>query len=767
MASNSHCDSVGKSASASADPRADDMVQLALQGMGCAGCVRKIEAALNGVDGVQSATVNFADRTASVSGAVPAEDLVRAVEAAGYHASVIETESEQEALDEKDAAEQAHYRELLRHTAVALLVGVPLMAYGLVTGDMGIHSTADQIGWLLVGVLTLGVMVTAGRRFYVGAWKALRHHHANMDTLIALGTGAAWLYSVWVAVLPALVPELARHVYFEATAMIIGLVSLGQALEVRARGKTSSAIRSLIGLQPRTARVVRDGNEQDVPIAQVRQGDHVRVRPGEKIPVDGVVVEGQTTVDESMLTGEPMPVQKGPEATVSAGTMNQSGTLVFRATRVGKETALAHIIATVKQAQNTKPAIGRLADRISGYFVPTVMIIAIITALVWLNAGAEPMLALVAAMTVLIIACPCALGLATPVSIVVGVGKAAEAGILIRNGDALQSLSRLTTIVLDKTGTVTEGRPELTEVCATGEWSETELLRQVAALEKGSEHPLAAAIVAAAQARALDIPDATQFEARSGHGIRGTVEARDVVVGNLAWMEDQGVTVPEGLRDKAQRWAAQARTPVFIAIAGQGAGVLAIEDPVKGDAADAIARLKRQGLRTVMLTGDIEATARAIAARVGVDEVIAGVLPEQKAECIRRLQEQGEVVAMVGDGINDAPALTQANVGIAIGTGTDVAIESADVTLLSGSLHGIANARRISAATLRNIHQNLFGAFVYNTAGIPIAAGVLYPWLGMLLSPVIAGAAMAMSSVTVVTNANRLRWLPAREEGAS
>jgi len=531
-------------------------------------------------------------------------------------------------------------------------------------------------------------------------------------------------------------------------------------MELRARGKTSEAIRRLIGLQPKTARVVRDGRELDVPIIEVGLGETLRVRPGERIAVDGVIIDGESHIDESMISGEPIPVSRGKGDEVVAGTINTSGTFLFQAKRIGKETVLARIIEMVRTAQASKPAIARLVDKVAAVFVPSVMIIAVITFLVWYNFGPAPVVsyAIVATMTVLIIACPCALGLATPISIMVGVGKAAEFGVLIRNGDALQQASRITTVVLDKTGTVTEGRPALTDIVPfPGAYIGTnQLLAIAAAVEAGSEHPLARAIVAAAEAEVVPKLTVTSFEALSGHGVRGVINNQKVLIGNRKLMEESGVYLGH-LPEEAERLAADGKTPLFMAMNEAGAAVLAVADPIKADSAAAIKRFHALGLKVVMITGDHPAAAHAVARQVGIDEVIAEVLPEHKADKVAEYQQRGEIVAMVGDGINDAPALARADVGFAIGTGTDVAIESADVTLMRGSLHGVADAIAVSKATVRNIKWNLFGAFIYNSAGIPIAAGILYP-LGILLNPMIAGAAMAFSSFTVVTNANRLRF---------
>lgn len=733
--------------------------ELLIEGASCASCVRKIETALKGVQGVADAQMNFPLRTVAVTGSAPVDALVKAVENAGYSATPA-VGAETELLDDKEKADDRYYRRLLRDTWIALGLGVPLMLYGVAGGDMAIHSEAARWAWLLVGLLTFGVMVLSGRHFFVGGWRSVRNHTANMDTLIALGTGTAWLYSMVIVLVPHLVPEMARHVYFEATAMIIGLVNLGLALEMRARGRASTAIKRLIGLQAKTARVLRDGQELDIPIERVLRNDRVRVRPGERIAVDGTVVEGESSVDESMLTGEPVPVVKQMGDTVSAGTLNKSGSLIFTATRVGRDTALARIIQMVKRAQNSKPPIGRMADVISSYFVPAVMIIAALSALAWINFGPSPALvyAIVSATTVLIIACPCALGLATPMSVMVGVGKAAEAGVLIRSGEALQTASRITTMILDKTGTITEGAPKVTDLLAADVVNEDELLCLAASLEQGSEHPLAQAIVESAQERGIALHKPIDFAALAGHGVRGRVDGREVLLGNEKLMRQQNIEVTDWI-ERAQHIAADAKTPMYVAVDKQFAGLIAVADPIKPDSAAAIKRLQNLGIRVVMLTGDNRATAEAVARQVGVTEFIAEVQPETKAEQVSALQKNGEVVGMTGDGINDAPALALADVGFAIGTGTDVAIESAGITLMRGSLHGLADAIAVSKATLRNIKQNLLGAFIYNAAGIPIAAGILYPAFGLLLNPIVAGAAMAFSSVTVVTNANRLRLL--------
>ena len=763
----SHCPPDENAQRPPAEPRATTTeTTLNITGATCASCVRTIEAALRSTPGVAHAEMNFADRTAHISGSASVTALIATVEAAGYQASAPlpdDDGSEQEAL------EQAHYRQLLRHMWLGLGLGVPLMAWGLLGGDMMVRpGETSQWAWLVIGLATLGILASAGRHFFIGAWNAFANHNANMDTLIALGTGAAWLYSMVVVVVPAVLPDAARHVYFEASAMIIGLINLGQALEVRARGKTSAAVKRLLDLGAKTARVIRDGpnqekTEHDIPVEQVQTGDRLRVRPGEKIAVDGEVEEGESRIDESMLTGEPMPVEKTAGDRVSAGTLNEGGTLVYRAIAVGRDTALSQIVAMVKKAQGSKPPIGRLADQVSAVFVPTIMIIAVISALAWFNFGPDPRLThmLISATTVLIIACPCALGLATPMSVMVGVGKAAEYGILIRQGEALQTSSKLDTIVLDKTGTITEGKPAVTAiVCAAGR-QDTDILQIAASLENGSEHPLALAVLREAENRHLTLTEASQFSALNGKGVTAVLDGKRYRLGNRRWLESEGVNVSlnsDSLTD-------QGATPLFLASDTELLGIIGVADRIKSDSKAAIARLRHAGLNVIMITGDIQASAHAIAAEAGVDEVMAEVLPEDKAAKVHALQQQGRIVAMVGDGINDAPALAQADVGFAIGTGTDVAIESASITLMGGSLHGVADAMAISSATVRNIKQNLFGAFLYNSLGVPVAAGVLYPITGSLLSPVIAGAAMSLSSVTVVTNANRLRlFKPARRQ---
>ena len=734
--------------------------RLSVTGMSCAGCVSAVEDAISSVPGIDSAVVNFAEHTATFSGEAMVDDVVEAIKKAGYGAAIMRGIADEE---EKEAAELLFYRQLLKKTVVAGAVALPLFLTGMLGWLPTVTAPAGQFFWLLTGIVTLAVMAYSGGHFYTGAINTLRHHSANMDTLIALGTGSAWLFSMSVVLFPELVPSLAQHAYFEAALVIITLVNLGSALEMRARGKTSEAIKRLIGMQPRTARVVRDGKEEDVQIADVGLDETVRVRPGEKIPVDGEIIEGSSTIDESMLTGEPMPVVRQLGDTVIGGTLNKSGSFLFRASRIGRETVLARIIELVRDAQNAKPAIGRLVDRIASVFVPTVLIIAILTFLTWFNFGPDPKsaYALVTMMTVLIIACPCALGLATPISIMAGIGKAAEQGILIRNGDALQMAGKLTVVVLDKTGTITEGRPKVSQILAHAD-SDEELLALAAGLEKSSEHPLAEAVLEAARERNIPAVDIEHFEAVSGQGVIAEYDGEKVLFGNERLLQERGVNL-DSLNELMAKVRTSIATPVLLARAGTLSGILLIEDQIKHDSAETILALKKLNIRTVMLSGDRQASAEAVASMVGIDEVVAEVLPQEKEQVIRKLQSAGEKVAMVGDGLNDAPSLARADVGFAIGNGTAVAIESGDVTLMGASIRGVPVAIELSRATVKNIWQNLFGAFIYNSIGIPVAAGIFYPVSGLLLNPMVAGAAMAMSSVTVVSNANRLRlWKPGR-----
>ncbi|TVL23234.1 Cu+ exporting ATPase [Shewanella xiamenensis] len=746
-------------------------IKLYVATMNCAGCVAKIEKAFAAEANV-SARINLADKQVTVDGKMSIDAALAVMDKAGYPAQLIV--DAKAAAEEKRVEDAAEYCLRMRQAIAALAVGIPMMLWGLLGGEMMINRPSMQLGWGIMGLVTLALLVGTGRHFYQGMWRALKAKTTNMDTLIVLGTSTAWLYSMLVVLIPSAFPMDTRHVYFEASVMILGLINLGHALELKARGKTSEAVQRLLGLQSSTAIRIGDNGDEEVEISQLKLGDKLRLRPGDRVALDGVVESGQSLLDEAMLTGEPIPVPKHVGDNLSAGTVNGNGSLVYRVTAGPQDTRLAKIIALVQEAQTSKMPIGRLADNISAVFVPTVVVIALLAAAIWYLVGPEPALshALVVLTSVLIIACPCALGLATPMSIMVSVGRAAQMGVLVKNGEALQSASKVDCVVLDKTGTVTQGKPQVTDI----HWIETNdqalsdedkraLLGAIASLEQHSEHPLASAIVSYVKQASIPLPATEIFTNHQGKGIEGRVDGADFLVGNQALMAAFDVQSGEGVTgnhsgfaiEAAAQFAKQGKTAIYVAKAGKLVATIAIADPIKADAKEAISAIRSQGIRVVLLTGDNLQTAQAVAAQVGIDEVIAGVLPEQKQQHIKALQQRGHVVAMVGDGINDAPALMSADVGIAMGSGTEVAIESADMTLLSHQLIVIANLLALSRATIRNIKQNLFGAFIYNSLGIPVAAGVLYPLTGMLLSPVIAGAAMALSSLTVVTNTNRLR----------
>jgi P-type Cu+ transporter len=666
--------------------------------------------------------------------------------------------------------ENPEYADMKRRFWISLALTLPELIVAM--AEMLPGSTVSRLlshQVLAWGELALAtpVVLWGGWPFFARGWASIVNRSPNMFTLISIGTGAAYFYSLVATIAPGLFPASFRgpsgqlNVYFEAAATITTLVLLGQVLELRARSRTSSAIRALLGLAPKTARRVEaDGTERDIPLDLVKPGEQLRVRPGEKVPVDGVVVDGSSFVDESMVTGEPVPVGKEAGSRVTGGTLNTHGTLVMRAERVGKETLLAQIVRMVSEAQRSRAPIQRLADVAASYFVPAVVGIAIVTFAVWAIVGPPPRMAyaLVNAVAVLIIACPCALGLATPMAIMVGTGRGATAGVLVKNAEALEALEKVDTLVVDKTGTLTEGKPRLSTVSPAAGFSEEQVLRLAASLERGSEHPLAAAIVASAQAKGMDLAGVTQFKAVPGKGVEGQVEGQSVLLGNRSLMEEQGIQA-DSLFALANTRQQQGQTVTFLAVDRKSAGLLAVADPIKKSAAASIRSLQDEGIRVVMITGDHQATAESVARDLGIREFQADVLPEQKGEVVRRLQSEGRVVAMAGDGINDAPALAAATVGIAMGTGTDVAIQSAEITLVKGDLGGIVRARRLSRATMRNVRQNLFFAFIYNSLGIPLAAGVLYPFFGLLLSPIVASAAMTFSSVSVITNALRLRRL--------
>jgi len=742
-------------------------LRLSIEGMGCASCVGKIEKKLLALDGIVAAEVNLVDRTARVEASPDTLDvnIIDAIESAGsYHAKVLISDADE--LNKKQA-EAAHLKHRIRQSVLAICTGFPLMAASMLNL---LPSLEYHVFWLSIALATLLVMAYSGSHYFKGAWNGIKHKNTSMDTLVAMGTGVAWLYSTFVVFMPEALPEASRHVYFEAALIVIALVNIGHVLEARARGKTNSAIQKLLSLQAKTARVVRgdasNQQEVDVPIEDVLMGDVVRIRPGEKLPVDGLVLEGKSYINESMLTGEPMAISKSAGDEVVAGTINENGTFLYTATRIGAETTLAQIIETVRRAQSAKPDIARLVDKVASIFVPVVLLIACITALFWWLVMGDMTLALVTSMSVLLIACPCALGLATPISMIVGIGKAAEFGILIRKGEALETAAHLTTIVLDKTGTITQGKPQLTDIItaesdATDE-HKNEIIQLAAAVEKGSEHPLAKAILSAAEDYAEkdgNVFIAESFTATSGGGVSATVNGNNILLGNQSFLQQNNIEMDRFWQNKAENMAKQAKTPVFLAQNNNILAILAISDPIKTDAKQAISKLQSLGLDVQMLTGDHHQTALAVAEEVGIKHVTSEVKPQDKDDVIAALQAKGEIVGMVGDGINDAAALARANVGFAIAHGSDIAIESADIVLMRSSLMAIPDAIRISEATISNIKQNLWGAFIYNSLAIPVAAGVLFIAMGLLLNPMLAGAAMAMSSVTVVSNANRLRFL--------
>ncbi|MBI5944701.1 MAG: heavy metal translocating P-type ATPase [Chloroflexi bacterium] len=737
--------------------------RIGIENLRCASCVNFIEDELKSTPGVLNATVNIATQEASVD-YLPQNttlaDLNKAIETWGYKPRPALSDAP---IDKQEEAHAREYSRLMKMFWFAAIISVPVLLFAYpqyvpLIRDLSMETI--RWSWVLSAIVTLPVLFYSGYDFFTGAWAAFKHRSANMNTLIALGTGAAWLYSTFAVAFPAVFPEGTSEPFYDVVAVVIALVVLGQALELRAKGQSSSAIKKLLGLQAKTARVIRDSKEMDIPVEEVLVGDVIQVRPGEKIPVDGIIVEGSSAVDESMLTGESLPASKKMGDEVIGATINKTGAFKFRTTKVGKDTALAQIVKMVQDAQNSKAPIARLADTVSGYFVPIVMILAVWTFVIWFVIGPQPQLvyALVTSVTVLIIACPCALGLATPMSLMVGIGKGAENGILIRSGEALQTARAIQTVVLDKTGTITKGKPELTDVLISDQpiVKDDELLRLASSVEKVSEHPLAQAIVEGAQARKLELAEVQDFDAIPGHGVSAKVEGRSILIGNLKLMNRENIALGS-LEEKSKSLADDGKTPMFIALDGKAAGIIAVADTVKEDSAEAIKALQSMGIEVVMITGDNRRTAEAIARRVGVTRVLAEVLPEDKANNIQLLQAEGKKVAMVGDGINDAPALAQADVGLAIGTGTDVAIEASDITLIKGSLKGVVTAIEVSRATMTNIYQNLVGAFFYNVLGVPVAMGLLFPFFGLLLSPLIAGAAMAFSSVTVVGNANRLR----------
>ena len=753
-------------------PARQNTVTLQIEAMTCASCVGRVDKALAAVPGVLDANVNLATETATVrylEGLVSTSDLTRAAADAGYPAKLHDAGQ----TDNMSARKEAEAHDLARLTLFAAVLAFPVFVLEMGTHTIPaihewvVNTIGQQTSWLFQFALTTIVLFGPGRRFYLKGFPALFRGAPDMNSLVALGTSAAYVFSVVATFLPSLLPEGTRAVYYEAAAVIVVLILLGRFLEARAKGQTGQAIRKLLGLQSKTANVVRDGEIVEIDADDIVLGDVLMVRPGERIPVDGQVTQGSSYVDESMITGEPVPVVKAEGAVVTGGTVNGAGNIRFQATRVGADTTLAQIIRMVEEAQGAKLPIQGLVDRITLWFVPAVMVLAAVTVAVWLMIGPSPALsyALIAGVAVLIIACPCAMGLATPTSIMVGTGRAAEMGVLFRKGDALQSLQAVDVVALDKTGTLTEGRPEMTDFTPADGFTLPEVLRLVSAVERESEHPIAEAIVRAARTKGLEVPEARDFDSITGFGAAATVDDRRVVVGADRLMRREGIDLG-ALAEVGTDLGQSGKTPIYAAIDGRIAAVIAVADPIKPTTKAAIAAFHDLGLRVAMITGDNQGTANAIARDIGIDHVVAEVLPDGKVAAVRDLESDGAQVAFVGDGINDAPALAHADVGIAIGTGTDVAIEAADVVLMSGDLRGVVNAFDVSGRTMRNIRQNLFWAFAYNTALIPVAAGVLYPAFGLLLSPVLAAGAMALSSVFVLTNSLRLRWVrPVLDEG--
>ena len=737
-------------------------VELAVEGMTCASCVGRVEKALKAVPGVTEATVNLATERATVRGVAAVADLIAAIEKVGYEANPVDTgaQADEEAAEKKDAERAELKRDLILAAVLALPVFVLEMGSHMIPGmhEWVASTIGIQQSWYLQFVLTLLVLAIPGWRFYEKGFPALFRLGPDMNSLVAVGTAAAFGYSMVATFAPSLLPAGTVNVYYEAAAVIVALILLGRFLEARAKGRTSEAIKRLVGLQAKEAHVLRDGRIVDIPINDVAQGDIVEVRPGERVPVDGEVTEGRSFVDESMITGEPIPVEKAEGSTVVGGTVNQKGALTLRATAVGGQTMLAQIIRMVEQAQGSKLPIQAVVDKVTLWFVPAVMLAAVLTFLVWLVFGPSPALsfALVNAVAVLIIACPCAMGLATPTSIMVGTGRGAEMGVLFRKGEALQLLKDAKVVAVDKTGTLTEGRPVLTDLEIADGFDRNQVLAKVASVESRSEHPIARAIVESAVEGGIALPTMTDFDSVTGMGVRATVGGARVEVGADRFMRELGLDV-SGFARTAERLGNEGKSPLYAAIDGRLAAIIAVADPIKSSTPAAIAALHQLGLKVAMITGDNARTAQAIAKQLGIDEVVAEVLPEGKVEAVRRLKATHGQIAYVGDGINDAPALAEADVGLAIGTGTDVAVESADVVLMSGNLQGVPNAIALSKATIGNIRQNLFWAFGYNTALIPVAAGVLYPAYGVLLSPIFAAGAMALSSVFVLGNALRLR----------
>lgn len=733
--------------------------QFFIENTKCASCVARIEKITKAIPDVLDVSMNLNNKTLIVSAtaSLQSERVIQALQSQGYQAHIIKDTNEKE--DSQKTIEKKYYHHLLIKTVVAAILAAPLFIVSMF--DL-LPSLQTSIGhWVnfSIGLVSFIILIYSGGHFFTGAWKSFLAHRANMDTLIAIGTGIAWLYSMLAILLTSYLPSMAQHVYFEAAIVIITLVNLGALLELRARQHTSEAIQRLMRLQPKTARVIRNNQEIDISIEELKIGDWIRVRPGEQIPVDGIIIEGSSSIDESMLTGESLPREKKAQDTIWGGTLNKAGSFIFKANKIGQDTVLSQIIKMVQQAQNSKPALARLADQIAAYFVPAILIIAILTAMIWFYLGPEPKIAymLVTAMAVLVIACPCALGLAVPISVMVGIGKAAEYGVLIKDANALQQAGQLTTIVLDKTGTITQGTPIVTGIYPAATTTIEQLLSLAASLEAGSEHPFAEAITKSAIEKNCKLLPIQNFQTVSGLGVTGHIDNQAISLGNWKFMQQLGINELEWLQ-QGETLALQAQTPIYIAKDKNILGIITIADPVKQDSKQAIETMQKMGLKVIMITGDHTLTAKAIAEQVGIKHILAEVLPQEKANKIIELQQQNHKIGMVGDGINDAPALAQADVGFAMSNGTDIAMESAGITLMRNSLQGVVDAIAISQRTVKNMKQNLLGAFIYNITGIPVAAGVLFPFTGLLLNPMLAGLAMALSSVTVVSNANRLRF---------
>lgn len=735
----------------------ENISQFAISGAGCASCVKKIETAAQAINGVSGASMNFAERTLNVAGDIDPLRVTQAISAIGYGAELLENQTADSILNKQDQQSHLEQQNHRNRAMLTLGLGIPLLIWGLAGGSMQIRDSSDQLGWGVVALLSLAILVKSASHIYRDGWRAVRNGSANMNTLLALGTGSAWLFSTTLVVAPNFFPENARFVYFEACLLIIGFTSLGSALESRARGKSNQAVRRLVALQQKQAHKLTDSGEIETPAALLKVGDRIRIKAGEIIPIDARVCEGQSWVDESAINGEPMPIEKRLGDDLVGGTTNQMGTVIAEVSKLSSASLLAKMIELVRQAQSSKAPIGQLADNIASYFVPAVMLIAISAASIWFIWGPAPQLshAIAVLITVLIIACPCALGLATPTALIVGIGKAAEYGVLFRRGEALQSASQVDIVLFDKTGTLTNGKPQLVDYQSLApDYTPDSLLAIAASLEAGSEHPLAHAIISAATH--LSPVDITDFAVSAGHGVSGRYDNSTWRLGSTKWLTSElknhpASTALNSYRDAGHSLLILARDDTPIA-------VFSVSDTLKESAAPCIEKLHHLGIKTGIVSGDNRECAQNFADALGIEEVFADLLPHEKAQVIERYQQQGLRVAMVGDGINDAPALALADVGIAMGTGTAIAMESADITLLGGSLDNLTSAIAISRATLRNIKQNLWGAFVYNSLGIPVAAGVLYPLSGTLLHPAFAGAAMALSSLTVVTNANRLRW---------